>query len=1155
MKQMFWRKGLVLGIIILFFGASITPSISGFDNQLSLEKNEKNRIELIKGGLVNLPDYKVTNTWYHNGASSYFDAELDNTGQSGPGGNYDIWDGIWFCWCVDQDYFVNDSQTELVELYCSYDPNIPYPDNDWPKVNWIFNNKDNFPNAAIQDFQDAIWYFIDGGVYPSDPDAQAIVNAAENHGDFIPQIGDIDAVLLYPVDSNGNPIEVQRTCIEVTVRSIENPTADFTWSPQNPNPGQSIFFDASASYDPNGYIISYEWDWNNDGIYDESHTFPTTTRTWSQAGNYPVTLRVTDNASVHDTITKNIQVGISNQPPVTRAGGPYTANMGVTIYFDGSNSYDPDGTIIGYRWDFTNDGSWDTGWSSSPYTQKRFYSQFHGKVKLGVKDNHGATQTGTAKLDIGKPNQPPVASFSWSPTSPQQGQTITFDASSSYDPDGTISKYEWDWNNDGSYDISKTTPTATHSWNNPGNYKVSLKITDNSESTKIKNRDVSVTNAGPPPFNPPRWVTVLISYTSAKEKWMGDHYYVKIPMKSPYLIPVLDCSIPITVTLPWPLGGAYLGKTDAFSSYIEVNIYPDNPQKNTYKAKSYAATSYILIPVTPKLFFRTVIGINLNDGSWDNKPHDVYIRGEIKYNLKGLVNFNTLLFGFIPVTINIDFVFLGGLDAGIKNPDDWIYSGGTYTNVWDPEFYVGVELICKAGLGLNFGSIWRASVGVYGKGGVTFYIPPPRIKLSAEFGVYGELGPFEGRWAVLGPWSYTWPSTIKEHSIFEKMSNFSGWELIPRDYDEPQWQGEDRGVLIKEMFPFAQPSIASQNNKKMMVWVYDDQTKNPINGYELNYSHWTGNNWSSPQGITDDNYNEMYPSVTFLGNNDALVVFNIVDSSTISTLDDYFEKSKIGYCYYDSQSESWSPVNILAETPEFSDSHPTIMSDGNTAVAVWTCDVDKNIFTIDDVVTYASFWDGGLWHNTRTISDMNIVSYPISLDYHEGVAAIAYAVDQDGNLSTVNDKEIYITTFNETQTLSTNRLTNDALIDSSPSIKIVNHIPVITWIKEYNNETTLYYQEIDKSDPIPIIRGNISLPSLIIHNFQPLIGWYDYNENGLYYTQLDNGSWITKDICKSDRTIEQFTWDYTNYSFSATYIEKDNASSKTNCSLISIYNS
>jgi hypothetical protein len=87
------------------------------------------------------------------------------------------------------------------------------------------------------------------------------------------------------------------------------PIVDFTWKPSDPKTKQDIIFDASWSYDPDGSITLYEWDWNNDGVYEASSlTTLTAIRSWSQAGNYPVTLRVTDNSSVNSTKTLTVSI-------------------------------------------------------------------------------------------------------------------------------------------------------------------------------------------------------------------------------------------------------------------------------------------------------------------------------------------------------------------------------------------------------------------------------------------------------------------------------------------------------------------------------------------------------------------------------------------------------------------------------------------------------------------------------------------------------------------------------------------------------------------------------------------------------------------------------------------------------------------------------
>jgi hypothetical protein len=96
----------------------------------------------------------------------------------------------------------------------------------------------------------------------------------------------------------------------VFTNMVENqpPVASFFWTPQNPTANHPVSFDASASYDPDGTITTYEWDWNNDGVFEESHATPDAMHSWPQPGAYLVTLRITDDAAAASTITKTVKV-------------------------------------------------------------------------------------------------------------------------------------------------------------------------------------------------------------------------------------------------------------------------------------------------------------------------------------------------------------------------------------------------------------------------------------------------------------------------------------------------------------------------------------------------------------------------------------------------------------------------------------------------------------------------------------------------------------------------------------------------------------------------------------------------------------------------------------------------------------------------------
>ncbi len=93
---------------------------------------------------------------------------------------------------------------------------------------------------------------------------------------------------------------------------------------------------------------------------------------------------------------EDIDNNIGNtKKPVADPGGPYTANIAQDITFEGENSFDLDGSINQYSWDF-GDGNIGTGVSP----EHKYYASGTYTITLAVKDNDGYTDSGTAKVTV-----------------------------------------------------------------------------------------------------------------------------------------------------------------------------------------------------------------------------------------------------------------------------------------------------------------------------------------------------------------------------------------------------------------------------------------------------------------------------------------------------------------------------------------------------------------------------------------------------------------------------------------------------------------------------------------------------------------------------------------------------------------------------------
>ncbi|MHC4620165.1 MAG: PKD domain-containing protein, partial [Planctomycetota bacterium] len=95
----------------------------------------------------------------------------------------------------------------------------------------------------------------------------------------------------------------------------------------------------------------------------------------------------------------------------------------------------------------------------------------------------------------GQPPMPPVADLTAYPALALVGEEVLLDGSESYDPDGFIILYQWDWEDDGEYDYSQPHTgdgKATHAYTDANLYTVRLRVVDNDLSDANTTCDVNV---------------------------------------------------------------------------------------------------------------------------------------------------------------------------------------------------------------------------------------------------------------------------------------------------------------------------------------------------------------------------------------------------------------------------------------------------------------------------------------------------------------------------------------------------------------------------------------------------------------------------------------------------------------------------------------
>lgn len=149
----------------------------------------------------------------------------------------------------------------------------------------------------------------------------------------------------------------------------------------------------------------------------------------------------------------------ANQPPVAALSSSASAGAApLTVTLDASASSDPDGSISAYRWDWDGDGSIDST-STAASVSHTFAAGVH-RPRVSVVDDKGLASA-SVSVEI-RASNPPTASAT-APKNGKSGQAVTFDASGSTDPDGSIVAYEWNFG-DGSPVVTTTAPTIARAY-------------------------------------------------------------------------------------------------------------------------------------------------------------------------------------------------------------------------------------------------------------------------------------------------------------------------------------------------------------------------------------------------------------------------------------------------------------------------------------------------------------------------------------------------------------------------------------------------------------------------------------------------------------------------------------------------------------------
>jgi len=244
----------------------------------------------------------------------------------------------------------------------------------------------------------------------------------------------------------------------------------------------TVIFSATNSYDVDGTIVEYAWDFNGDGVFDLAGPDVTiVTNTYTSPGKFSVMLKVTDDDGLenYDSDT-TIGVGpLTVYPNASPTSG--VANLSVTFTAEVTDGLG-DGNMENYQWDFDNDGVFDYVSLTTPDTSYQYTKA--GDYDAHIKVLSKAGEIASATVEVHVESSVPTCLVYANPSSITEAQQVQIRVNYR-DYDGTVAMLSVDLDNDGVFEYN-VSPNASSGnqyiysyFSVPGIYHVKAYVIDN----------------------------------------------------------------------------------------------------------------------------------------------------------------------------------------------------------------------------------------------------------------------------------------------------------------------------------------------------------------------------------------------------------------------------------------------------------------------------------------------------------------------------------------------------------------------------------------------------------------------------------------------------------------------------------------------------
>ncbi|WNO10729.1 PKD domain-containing protein [Teredinibacter sp. KSP-S5-2] len=325
-------------------------------------------------------------------------------------------------------------------------PNTAPVANAGPDQNVYVGSAVSLDGSASSDAEGDLLLFQWAVVSQPEGSSVALQNATSVTPGLLPEVVGVYVIELKVSDGQ---LTSAADTVTVTVSKANAAPVANAGADQSALINSTVNLDGSASSDPDGDLLQYQWNLisqpEGSGASLVGNTSVSPSFVPDVVGTYVVELRVNDGVLTSDADTTTITVTKQNTAPVANAGSDVTGYIDNTLALDGSHSFDPEGDTLSYQWTILSqpDGA-SASLTDAATVSPGFVASEPGVyvVQLVVNDGQLDSVPDTLSIKLDLYNRPPVANAG-NDQSGVPSEVVSLDGSASSDPDGDALTFLW----------------------------------------------------------------------------------------------------------------------------------------------------------------------------------------------------------------------------------------------------------------------------------------------------------------------------------------------------------------------------------------------------------------------------------------------------------------------------------------------------------------------------------------------------------------------------------------------------------------------------------------------------------------------------------------------------------------------------------------